>query len=197
MLLYFKKKLVTDYSILAMKPLLSMAQHAGGMSHNFWKDPFILGYLHTSVLNFLKSTFSGKLKEDDLFECYTDAYSAVSSMQGNWILDQIDNFSEDEKSLFEKGAEFCNIFYIKYYFDFVRPTVNLDGKRREMHKIFVKYFYECVRGFSIGCNDPEDLKASQMFFDMNRPFADRLFPAMNSSVSDYFWSMAKSGEANA
>jgi hypothetical protein len=98
-----KRKVAAVSAIAAMRPLIALAQQAGGMSIDMWRDPYLLGYLSFVSSFFAKNEVGSKVKPMDLGFALQEAFSTVSNMNGAAISLESIELSENRDPEFERG----------------------------------------------------------------------------------------------
>jgi hypothetical protein len=100
-----KRRKVTDGAVAAMRPLIALAQQAGGMSLEMWHDPYLMGYLSFTASFFGRNEVQGKMSPVDLGLALQDAFSIVSNMNGAMLVKQNVEFHDTQNPSFQKGLD--------------------------------------------------------------------------------------------
>jgi len=69
----------------------------------FWRDPYILGFLHTTAVMFANSASGSKIAHSDLGAVLEDAFKAMSGMNGGAILQVVSSMATRSQPDFLRG----------------------------------------------------------------------------------------------
>ena len=133
-----KRKIAAQAAVTALRPMVALAQQAGGMSLAMWRDPYLLGYMGFVASFFGGAETKGKATPEAMGFALQDAFSIVSNMNGKSIVRQYTELALHEDVDFESGADdaaavtFYSLGILKNEAD--HPLVVKCGAKAELFK---------------------------------------------------------------
>lgn len=101
------RRLATEHTIDAIRPLLGVLQHFHGTPAGFWRDEFVLGFFGFMISFHVKYTCGRTLSAADKGYLLADVFTALSNQNGVAITREYTRLATSvNKSLdFEQGAD--------------------------------------------------------------------------------------------
>lgn len=102
--MFFKKSRATKTAIQAVLPLVRTVEMTGGLPKNFWRDPYVLGFLSTCIGIFAKLATGWKIAGSDLGYVIIGVFDAVAQGEGREIARRITEFQSTNDPDFARGV---------------------------------------------------------------------------------------------
>lgn len=101
------RRLATEHTIAAVRPLIGIFQNFSGMPGGFWRDEYVLGFIGFMISFHANYTSGRKLSQEDKGYLLFETFTALSNRNGQAIGREYTRLaSADKKSPdFEEGAD--------------------------------------------------------------------------------------------
>jgi hypothetical protein len=99
-----KRKKATQAAIQATRPYIGMAQQFHGLPTQFWRDPYILGFLGFTIGFCGNMAAGGKLSPADSGHVAIDTYDAISNLNGTEIAMRGASFIQSGDLEYRRGS---------------------------------------------------------------------------------------------
>jgi hypothetical protein len=90
-------------AVEAIRPMIATLQHSIGLPAGFWIDPYAIGFVHFMIVWHAKLATHGKITGADLGFVLSDAFTALSNMNGVEIVRHSNTLENDPD--FNRGAD--------------------------------------------------------------------------------------------
>lgn len=101
------RRLATEHTIAAVRPLIAVFQYHNGLPAGFWQDEFVIGFVGFMISFHANYTSGRKLSQEDKGFLLCDVFTALSNMNGQAIGQEYTRLAmlTDKSPDFEKGAD--------------------------------------------------------------------------------------------
>jgi hypothetical protein len=110
-----KRKKAKEVAIAAIRPLIAANQVGGGLSTAMYFDPYILGYLSSTIGWIIRLELNGKASASHVGYAMQDAFSEVCNVNGGEAATQIIALTETRDPEFEQGVEHASVSVLFSY----------------------------------------------------------------------------------
>ena len=103
------RKRAHDVAIAALRPLISVNQMTGGLSTMMYFDPYVLGYLTTTVSLAIKLELKGKASQTDVGLAIQDAFTEVCNVNGAEATIQVMDLVASNDPEYARGSDEASV----------------------------------------------------------------------------------------
>ena len=108
-----KRKKATEAATAGLRSLIAVAQWDRGISNMIYRDPYVLGFLHTTAGLFAQAATRGKAKTVDVGFAIHDSIATVSNLNGSMLSDCASSYFEKKDKDWLEAVEHAMVYF--YY----------------------------------------------------------------------------------
>ena len=110
-----KRKLAREAAIAAIRPLIAANQIGGGLSTAMYFDPYVLGYLSSTMAWIIKLELKGRASAVDVGFAMQDAFAEVCNVNGAEASRFVIELTEAQDIEFMLGGEHASVAVLYSY----------------------------------------------------------------------------------
>jgi hypothetical protein len=104
-MLNFTRRRATSAAVQATLPLVKTLEISGPLPDGFWHDPYVLGYISSTISTFAKTATSGKITGADLGYCLFETLGKISGRNGVEIGQRVTSLAQAKDPDFFEGVD--------------------------------------------------------------------------------------------
>ncbi|MGI8943908.1 MAG: hypothetical protein ACR2FJ_06705, partial [Qipengyuania sp.] len=108
-----KRKKATEAATAGLRPLIAAAQCDSGISNMTYRDPYVLGFLHTTAGLFAQAATRGKANTEDVGFAIHDSLATVSNLNGSMLSDCASSYFGKKDRKWLEAVEHAMVYF--YY----------------------------------------------------------------------------------
>lgn len=142
------RRLATEHTIAAVRPLIAVFQYHNGLPAGFWQDEFVVGFIGFMIGFHANHTSGRKLSQTDKGFLLRDVFTALSNMNGQAIGSEFARLAmlKDKSPDFEKGCDNASVCAF--------ATI---GKMNEQGRVYYDQAKEQAKEIAVITGSPNDL----------------------------------------